>query len=706
MNKNLFVEVYTFNKKLGKSYKQDLDSFLKKKIEIFNNRSDILEEFELYTHPAYIGGLCSGKIIINRDLLELNNLILFLKEIIPSTNSYKLRSFIISNYYENNNYVYLDRICAKKGYGSILLNYFIEFIKTKQIQYIELSSTFENITYYPLFNFSHKNSCKDEKQIEMSNELKLWIKNNKPATINKLLKEKLFRDYLQEIRNSETGKSLECKNKNLFEYLNSKECHGQLYKMLNCLEDNVEISTKNEQEEMLKLKLQTDKLNKPIYDYLFKNNIKEPDNESIKLQENEYKLTENKNNFIEEYESIKKELEETQNLSLNKKDLTEEELNLLNNSYTVHPYCSFEFITLLSDKKIELEEEKENIQNLINEYKENPSNELKNKLLEYISDNKTLLKHNLNIQNKDNINSNKILKKIEKIYDEDIKGIEYLLSECKKYKIDYPFIVPKVKVDKIYKKIINNLLNLYNISQTYFIEENIDKWINSHNKIHTKIAKKFINNSTFISFKEVFEYIKDVSNYIKNIKKNYDMVVLLYPVVTKALPYNYYTIWMDYILYHYMKEDIYTITKSLSSHFEKYNKDNKKILYVKIRDNLLKTDDLNEDYQEIDELSNVEMFSNSKLYVITPYVTDIVNSQITENKNENIIYSKYKIIKPLKLDKLLLHDKYSICCEYRYINNKLNNIYFNGFNLENEKTDYILCSNKIINELSNIDYDV
>jgi hypothetical protein len=54
---------------------------------------------------------------------------------------------------------YIDTVCAKPGYGNILLEYFIDYSEATGADEIILHALPTVLSYYPKFDFSHRSSC-------------------------------------------------------------------------------------------------------------------------------------------------------------------------------------------------------------------------------------------------------------------------------------------------------------------------------------------------------------------------------------------------------------------------------------------------------------------------------------------------------------------------------------------------------------------
>lgn len=697
MNMNLFIEVYSDVEELGKSYRQNCDSIFGAKIAIDNVKSNVIEELEFYTHPALLGSLCENKISGIGNFAKTSNLIMLLKEVIPKTQSYKLRGFVTSFFNRTSNVLFISSICSKKGFGGQLLKYFIEFARQKSIAYIELSSTFENITFYPLYGFEHKMSCSDnEPSVTMSNELKQWLKNNKPITNDKLFREKLYRDYIQSIRN--TIPNIPCKNKTILEFLNSPECYGREYLMRNCLNGkypDIEPPNNKEQNKMEQLRLNSYKLNYPIQKFINENKLHIPTDESIKLQHEELKLTENnyEDKINQQYQT---ESTNIQYPIITEKDLTRHELKTLNKSYSSQPYCSIEIFKMINKQIDDIQSEKSARQQLVEEYKRNPTKELQKKIVEFVKSNDSLMKQQIMNETKNTINSDKLLNAIVTIYDNEISVLSSLSNNC--FAHSDINIIHTHKLNNMYNKVIDKLMALCNYSQTSISKLNAQKWIDSHaTNDMKKIAKKMIQNTTFISFNSVIKYLENVSAKIIQMAKSFDKVVLCFDYEPKVT-----TSWMSIILYKFIQNVVTFGTKSYFDYHSDINKNNvHKILYIQ-------TYDIFEKESQVPLPLYESSFGDSKLLVVCPYALDTV--AIPKKENKYITFSPYTICKQTKLvsnespHSFYINNKYSICCEYKYVENSLNEMYFFGVNLDFVKTNYILCSNKIITEIDNIQF--
>jgi GNAT superfamily N-acetyltransferase len=696
MNKNLFIEVYNDVEEFGKSYKQNCDSIFSPKIEIDNIKSNVIAEIEFYTHPALVGSLCHNKVYEIVSYATSSNLIMLLKEVISKTKSYKLRAVVTSFFNKSNNSLFISAICSKKGFGGMLLKYFIDFAHQKRIKYIELSSTFENITFYPLFGFEHKTSCNaDEPSVTMSNKLKQWLKNNKPLTTEKLFREKLYRDYIQSIRN--TMPNTPCKNKTMIEFLNSQFCYDQTYKMKKCFDENysdVEQTTIEQQNEMEQLKLNSYKLNYPIQKFLNHNKLHRPNDESMKLQQEELNLTETTSK-----DEIKKQHEieslEVQPPIITEKDLTQDEVQLLNSSYSSQPYCSIKFFKMIDEQIDDIQLEKSKRQKLVEEYKQNPTKELQEKILQIVKSNDSLMKQEIINETKNKINTDKLLNAIITIHDNEINTLSSLLNNC--FQHSDVNIIPIQKFSNMYNKVIDRLMELSKYSQTSISKSIAQKWIDSHSTNNMKkIAKKMINNTSFISFSSINSYLKNVSATIIQMSKNFDKVILCLDYEPKLQ-----TSWMAMILYKYIQSVVTLCTKSYHDYQSYLNKNySQKILYIESYDIFEK---------QIYVPSPIfDEFGESKLLVVCPYVLD--NIDIPKKENKYILFSPYTICKQTKLvldnhpHSYYINNKNLVCCEYKYLQNSFNEMYFFGVNLDFVKTNYILCNNKIITELNNIQF--
>jgi len=136
---------------------------------------------------------------------------------------------------------YIDIICACKGSGRYLLDYFIAYSEMNDYTAVSLSALPSVLTYYPRFEFFHRHSCKPENtEISAIKERRTNIINKNKVNISEenLYDDDDYFEFFKELRAADFGKTKEdCDGTLTKEKLKRGKCDNDGYMMRRCKSD-------------------------------------------------------------------------------------------------------------------------------------------------------------------------------------------------------------------------------------------------------------------------------------------------------------------------------------------------------------------------------------------------------------------------------------------------------------------------------------
>lgn len=109
------------------------------------------------------GNICNNMIpesFFKKEYLDSDTSIIFVLESKKSSNIIGFSLCNDLNLESNYNGIYLDAICCKPGYGSILLKFIENFAQKKKFNFIELSALAYIINYYRKQGYRHTKNCR------------------------------------------------------------------------------------------------------------------------------------------------------------------------------------------------------------------------------------------------------------------------------------------------------------------------------------------------------------------------------------------------------------------------------------------------------------------------------------------------------------------------------------------------------------------
>jgi putative hemolysin len=140
----------------------------------YKTRNDIIELIKKDPH------ICKHNVDFTYVVKQLKNDAMILVLIDVTKN--KCMGFILANEIPDKKGVYLDIICAHKGAGTLLLNFFHKTIFDLDYEYIELTASANVITYYTRFGYTFRFSCNNDKHPPIG--LSRTLKNRNYKTTN------------------------------------------------------------------------------------------------------------------------------------------------------------------------------------------------------------------------------------------------------------------------------------------------------------------------------------------------------------------------------------------------------------------------------------------------------------------------------------------------------------------------------------------
>jgi hypothetical protein len=204
---------------IGDSYRLNLKT---REVEMSAYKKETLKEIILGTGRTF----CEGSVERNyvRQAIRRNTMIFILFD-----ESDVMKGFLLATPLDKDR-VYLDVICAAKGFGSTLLREFIQAMGS--YGEIILSALTSVLAYYPQFGFEHRHDCVRPASLTMPPEMITGIKNKDPFWLSRIPEFQMFlRDNGFVVQTDP-----DCHNPSLsYEQFMEKGCDASGFEMRKCI---------------------------------------------------------------------------------------------------------------------------------------------------------------------------------------------------------------------------------------------------------------------------------------------------------------------------------------------------------------------------------------------------------------------------------------------------------------------------------------